>query len=394
MKLILLSDSVFSDRDYDRFGINTLLERKVEVELWCFQNIRREIIRNNTNLFEGENEKINRYIFSDYMDLERKKIDLTGVFIIDKRSGFYGKYNTCWFQLHGGIIVKLNSGLLPASDVTYLNSLKQRLLVLGNKKSLFFMVAAIKNKLRHIIAKQCNPDIVVYTGLDSNLFNSKRFIGSHAFDYDIYLSLESQKSTTVKVEVDYMVFLDNGMVSHPDYKLLSIEPYCTKDKYYRSMNNLFDMLEHKFSIPVVIAIHPRSVNISEIKEMYGGRKVFKGRSAELVRDANTVIAHDSTSINFSILWNKPLLIISTDEILKNYISYISIKNILSLLKTNSINADDFDPDMDFEILANKPIKQYQIYKEKLIKTKGTPDKNSWDIFIDELLLFYPDQSVR
>ena len=111
MKLILLSDSVFSDRDYDRFGINTLLERKVEVELWCFQNIRHEIIRNNTNLFEGENEKINRYIFSDYMDLERKKIDLTGVFIIDKRSGFYGKYNTCWFQLHGGIIVKLNSAL-------------------------------------------------------------------------------------------------------------------------------------------------------------------------------------------------------------------------------------------------------------------------------------------
>ena len=59
-----------------------------------------------------------------------------------------------------------------------------------------------------------------------------------------------------------------------------------------------------------------------------------------------------------------------------------------------VNADNFDPDMDFEILANKPIKQYQIYKEKLIKTKGTPDKNSWDIFIDELLLFYPDQSVR
>ena len=75
-------------------------------------------------------------------------------------------------------------------------------------------------------------------------------------------------------------------------------------------------------------------------------------------------------------------------------SFISPRRKDRNMVRGMVNADNFDPDMDFEILANKPIKQYQIYKEKLIKTKGTPDKNSWDIFIDELLLFYPDQSVR
>ena len=37
MKIIFLIDKVFSDRDYDRFGIDFFIKKLVKIEIWDFR---------------------------------------------------------------------------------------------------------------------------------------------------------------------------------------------------------------------------------------------------------------------------------------------------------------------------------------------------------------------
>src|SRR5690606_1600526 len=75
------------------------------------------------------------------------------------------------------------------------------------------------------------------------------------------------------------------------------------DQYRLSMNRYFDWLEKEYRCEVVIAAHPSS----DYKTEWNGRKVIKNKTAELVKDAEWVIMHASTSNVLALLFNKPVV---------------------------------------------------------------------------------------
>jgi hypothetical protein len=60
----------------------------------------------------------------------------------------------------------------------------------------------------------------------------------------------------------------------------------------------------------VIAAHPSS---KYSKESFGNREIIYGKTGELVKASDGVITHYSTSYVFPILFNKPLLFITTNH---------------------------------------------------------------------------------
>ena len=63
-----------------------------------------------------------------------------------------------------------------------------------------------------------------------------------------------------------------------------------------------------------------------------------------------------------------------------------MKSFSSLLGVDFDNSDNIPANFDWFIEAKKPLKNYSYYKKMLIKNPKTPDKNSWDIFLDKASL--------
>ena len=118
MKVIFLIDTLFSQRDYNRFGIDRMLARNTQIEFWDFLKCRRQKV-NQENLAPNSS-RINRIEFNSYSDLNSKSKDLINSFVIDLRVEGDSVFDKSWLQHKGELIVQVDQGLLPAS----VNSIK------------------------------------------------------------------------------------------------------------------------------------------------------------------------------------------------------------------------------------------------------------------------------
>jgi len=375
IKVIYLVDEVFSDRDFYRFGFDRFIKHDILVECWSFRffnYVENSIIES----VELNTRKINVKSFKSFSELEYCIDSLPGSFVFDKRARSYGKYTASWFQNNGAVLVDGMQGEVPLFK--YKPRLKDKLVLLDWSVTSLFV--KIKNKIESFI-KNVDGDSVTYDirvcGGLSYKTNAKYIIEAHSLDYDIYLASKCLPYTGRK----YAVFLDSGMVEHPDFSIHNTRPACTHDNYYPSINSFFQNIEDELSIPVVIALHPKT-DINKGSLVFLGRDVKINETHELIRDCSMVIAHDSTAISFAVLWEKPLLIVTTDEIEKNH--YMSMEATSKALGIKRINIDHLVGDYDWNALSKEPMKKYSDYKRIYIKAKGTPEKNSWEIFIDEV----------
>lgn len=386
MKIFLLIDSTFSKRDFDRFGIDILINKKVEIIIWDFRKLRSNKVSSSNYESDFFHDKLNYNLFNNFNEIDAQRKQFFNCFLIDQRSDFYKKYDTCWFYENGAITIKLEQGLLPISvwkpslydsAIIFKNYFIYNGLVSLLNKILKFSINLISNKKN----KSCY-NIKVCSGSSSRCTHGEFEIRSHALDYDIFLkyNLKNIKSK------NNIVFLDNGMTDHPDYKKLSIEPYCTSENYFPLLRSFFDKIEDKLSSRVVVAAHPRVVIDDSMIDDFGGREVIAGKTAELVRDAKMVVAHDTTSINFVALWRVPLIIITTNQIEKRI--YTSMEAVVSILNTTRLNIDKQYDNIDFNELSKKPIYHYNEYVEKLIKEDNSNTKHSAEILYNRLKKYH------
>jgi hypothetical protein len=202
---------------------------------------------------------------------------------------------------------------------------------------------------------------------------------THHPDYDIYLQYKTRMNDSSKTTG---VFLDQYLPFHPDYIHSDIKFPISPDTYYPNLCNFFNTLEKTTKTEIVIAAHPRS-DYEHLPDYFQGRTIIKGKTAEMIRDSTFVIAHSSTSLDFAVLYHKPIVFVTTDALEK----MISGKNIIGLyirtiayeLGKKPINIDHISEfNWDEEMKINKD--GYYRYKYNYIKKQGTPEKPMWDIF--------------
>lgn len=219
----------------------------------------------------------------------------------------------------------------------------------------------------------------------------------HSFDYDRYLEYQNNLKKEVKETDDmselniaalsnnkrYCVFLDQGLVHHSDFgKSISFCPV-TANNYFPSMKRFFDKIEALTGLKVVIAANPR-VNYDN-RQIFGDRLIIKDKTIELVAESSLVLAHNSTSVNFAVLFDKPLLFLKTFEMLNAYGFASLIDNMATLLGAKTICIDDYEDLNKINLLEyNKWQRNFSEYKYKYVMTQGLADKITWQFVLDEL----------
>ena len=69
--------------------------------------------------------------------------------------------------------------------------------------------------------------------------------------------------------------------------------------------------------------------------------MVKGNTSKLVSKSNLVIAHDTMSVNYAVLWSKPLIFLTTDQLEKSNYSD-SINNYSRYFNKSKINVSKID----------------------------------------------------
>jgi len=191
----------------------------------------------------------------------------------------------------------------------------------------------------------------------------------HADDMNHILSTTNNQF--VKKGEKLAVFLDQGIpFLHHTHPGVYNEPFPNDylDNYYSNLITTFSNIKKEFKIDeIIVALHPDAIAFK--KELHGkfqGIKTIIGKTKDLIKDADLVLAHNSTSINFAIYYEKPVIILK-DAIIYNY--HPRIKKLFDFytnyLKMNSLY---MDVDSNFETLQpyidhNK----YKLYKKRFLK---------------------------
>ena len=375
-RVILFLATKFNYRDYKRFGFDIIQRRGYKVEAWDFTDwYKPEYSKTYTppDPFEFSGlRKINTINEAKelYLTLTEKDAVLDP---FNLRSIIQpGRLNGCHF---GSMLL----GLLPAPQRKPADYLKKVLLNPRRSANYF------RKKLFSINIDKTPLDFLITGGQAAEKDNrytinkNTVLIKAHALDYDRYLEQEANDDSEFKNNGKYAVFLDEDMCFHPDYKYLGIEPYCSAKKYYPDLNQFFKHFENETGLNIIIAAHPRT-DYGKRGNPFNDREIIADRTVELVKYSSLVLAHMSTSINFAVLYNKPVILLDSikyETVLRNYISGWSSALNLTVINISKKWTDGFN-----KIVVDKKI--YKEYKKQYIKEPGTPKKFVWEIFCDYL----------
>lgn len=263
----------------------------------------------------------------------------------------------------------------------------------GSRHSIWRIVASpmrifaiIRNRLQSALLAQhwyIKPYDIVFAAGEAMLKRQRyahRKIPIALCDFDQYfLALQKRKPL---VEVKYAVFLDIYLPYHSDLRLVGMSPI-DPERYYRELNHFFSALEDQHHIEIVIAAHPKATYRGN---EFSGRKIFWGETPELVKDAELVVAHASTSVSYAVLNYKPLLFIFTDEMKECYKNSFlpHILSMASYLDALLVNISQLEAQTTLNPTQVKE-ERYDSYRHEFIVTDGLEGEESKKVFLKELL---------
>jgi len=383
MKICFWVQEPITELYYTTFGIDRLTNAGHEVHIWDFSPwFRPEFYESSKHLrFYHENyHYINSFTEYQKQIKTTKPIPIIDFIFGRKESNTIYEYA----KPRGFYIIRCYQGIIarhyfkPSFFSSLFFQLKSdpalTISKLGKNLNIF------NNRKKNLIDIQ--PDLLVVSGeFTDQVFsinNSTRKLFSHSWDYDKFLENNAKPDRLINGE--YLLFTDTYEPYHLDNKLTGKSYITSAERYYPALNKFFERVEKVFQLPMVIAAHPTS-EYEKIGNPYDGRKIIKHKTSQLVRYAKIVFTQSCTSDNFSVLWQKPLILIATSDQLYSRARW-NIDATCRAFKTDYINVNSFNGNLDLWALAQRPIDRYDFYRNGFIKKDGTPEKNSWDLLID------------
>ena len=204
-------------------------------------------------------------------------------------------------------------------------------------------------------------------------------IWTHSLDYDLYL--EAQKEVLGRTSHKYLVFLDEDVPFHPDYEVLKVPVPSPPENYYPRLVRFFEFAEQQLGCEVVIAAHPRS-KFETNPDYFRGRSIQRNKTLQLVRDATLVISHASTSLNFAVLYEKPVVFVTTDDLERSYLKG-RVATMAHWFGKQPIDIEaPLTSDLTRELRVDR--ERYRRYRECYIKKPGSEELPAWQILSNYL----------
>jgi len=369
-RIIFLKETIFTQRDYLRLGVDIIQKRGYMVEVWDFTPcLRPDYLKNYVCPDPFNFSGLQSYATFD--DINAAVNDLSDKDILIDLSNLHRLISLS--RYNRPIIGSLMLGLLPVSRNNKIIKYIKKI-ILDPRAFFLYVLHTIQQKIKPLKSL----DFIITGGSGGKVSRKTTIIEAHSFDYDRYME-EGKRTIEVssKHKASYAVFLDEDFSDSHDRYFMGIKPYPNSHTYHQEVNKFFDELESQTGFNVIISGHPKTDYIKK-RNPFNRRKIISGKTAELIKNSSIVLAHGSTSLSFAVLYNKPALLLdskSYPEYKREHIQNMS--NALGLKKINIEKLNDFKID---EISINKT--KYKSYKEQFIKKAGTPEKFVWDIFCD------------
>ena len=382
-EILILVRTPFSKRDYEFYGVE-ILRRKFRVSvLDCTSLLRPDVWRKYSDTAYQCPEYT---LVLDWNTLICHLNSMTNAVVIDYLGACPGSREIREEIKKRNILRAVaHNGLVPGVDVMSVNRFQKiRNIIFANTP-----VSIIKKAYRSFkrrLNPEPAPEIVLLSGLaslnDIRTQGAVHKIQAHSFDYDLYLKHNIGEGADA---VPYAVFLDVDLVFHSDYDHSQNSSPVTEESYYNALNAFWEKFEQDTGIPVIVAAHPQS-RYDLRPQLLRGRSAIVGKTAQLVRDSTVVLSHASTSVSYAVLWRKPLVFLTTNELEhSNSRMHQLIVTRSSLLGAPLINMDEITGiHFDLKTLLLLDEKAYSVHSSEYIKLPGTPNLPAWQIFSDYL----------
>ena len=378
-RIVYLTDQPLDEWNYDRFGIQTWIDRGWDVEVWdltplAYPRVWRDFIESGRKLHR----------FDKYFPVARKseldpKYSQGGKigYFIDLAGDDYCSLRVKLSLIRSGAIrVTCSTGLLPVQDKGGLGPRLRRLLAKGSVQVLKRLTKALVRRLAELLIK---PGLVIVSGQNSFHPDGCETVRAHNLDYDTYLELEPAPAPSE----EYAVFIDQDFYCHSDYVREGSPFSVAPSPYFPAVCKGLRTISAALKVGLRIAAHPRASSAQRSPDPFEGICVEYGKTAELIRNCKVVVCHYSTAAQFAVLFKKPVVFVTTDALASSAVGKY-VADFAAALGKSVINLDGDLDRVDWQEELRVDEQRYDAYRNEYIKIDGSPNIPFWDIVINHI----------
>jgi len=387
-KILYLISQPLDSRNYNRFGIQSWLDRGWEVEIWDLTPLAYPVVWDKFLLGQLKLSDFNGYYpLKTLVQLRDKISKLKGVkFFIDlAETDLYSICAIIGLKIRGAVRIIHATGSIPPYETTFSIKLRVRQAWQRGRKEL--LVWLFGKLLASTLSQFLKPGIGIAAGSESIRYVgcAKEVIYAHNLDYDDYLKIKN----TIPSETFYgVVFIDQNYCFHPDFHYIGLKSPASPEKYFPAVCHALKSISKHLNTTVCVALHPRSAHRNLPNKEFGDIQIKRGITGQLIKACQVVVAHESTAVQLAVLFRKPIIFILTDELEKSEILLGYCKTLAKSLGKSPVNIDKNRDQIDWQKEIGVDNQIYTSFMNKYIKTDGTPEMSSWDILIDHINLTF------
>ncbi|MFH2085106.1 MAG: hypothetical protein ABII20_07275 [Candidatus Omnitrophota bacterium] len=373
-KIVYIVEDKFTQRDYQRFGIELMRKNGFKVEIWdlnslIYSHLDRAAVREKP-VFAG--------LKTVYQPVQLSEM-LSGL----SKNDFVMNFVSYYF-----LTLKIYQELGKSAAhyaVFYANAIP---IAAEHQIRNIFRLRKPSAVIKYLLMRlplwclKVRPASLILAGGNKCLkyhYPVDKFteiLWIHTLDYDIYLE---EKDRAVADSNNMAVFIDEDMTFHPEYAMLKLKVPIEAERYFTLLNRFFELVERETGYEIVIAECPRA---NYKQDHFKGRKRIKGQTASLIHQSKLVLSHYSTAVNFANLFCKPVIFLTCSDF-KNKFEWYQIKEAAGWFGKKPISMDaPKNIDWQFELRADTA--QYDNYRRAYIKTENSPQLPFWQVFADRL----------
>ncbi len=241
-------------------------------------------------------------------------------------------------------------------------------------------IRSLKTRIRAIVPSKQYDMAITYGKKAATWakFRAKLTLSCRAQDYYTFQQLE-EESACVTPQVDYAVFIDDNLAYAHDWNLLGLNPPVTPEKYFKKMRHIFSKIESEWGLKLLIAAHPSSYSDKKLRSQLGTYSIIYDTTAELVKNAQIVVAHASSSISFAVLARKKIICLTSDELDSSRYGYFIRQQAdeLDLFCTNIDSCERLPELLDIDI----NIRAYKKYICNYLSSDDCTEKYYFEQFL-------------
>jgi hypothetical protein len=391
MKIVYLIEQHLDDRNYDRFGIQAWLDAGWTAEVWNLTPLSHPRAWEAIRATNTQSSPFGGYFTLESRgELERRLSDPMKVdFFVD----FTGNSSATVavkrrLTRNGAVRIVGQLGSIPAFEAhpSTTFAARVRAALAAGPRAWIGMLTAKANAM--FVARRIPPGVVIVSGRKSydaavSAGHGSRIVRAHNFDYDLYLRLRDAGAPRAPNARPFAVFLDQDLCYHPEFVFANLDPYVTPERYFPTIRRGLEALGTAVGVDLMIAAHPRASYAQRGVASFEPIPALSNQTAELIRDCSVVVCHASTALQFAILFERPLIFATTNELAASFLGPYVETFAASLGKT----VVNFDLDLERvdwrnELQLNSA--KYAEYRNEYIKMDGTEDRPLWEIVIGHI----------